>query len=105
MKLEELQIFSIIKCEFNSNDSSHIIKHPVGLPCGYSACFDCIRTQLKENKVNCNYCKEIHEINLEKLPRIIAIDKAIDAHCAQVSQYLIDELTVIYSSLLCKFLY
>lgn len=92
MSLKELPIYDIIKCELQKNDV-HILSNPTSLPCGNSACLTCIEKLIQANgQLECTYCHEKHDFSTQKYPRIIPIEKAIDAHLDQLSQVLMEKI-------------
>ena len=59
-------VTNLAKCKLK-RDCTHILKHPKVLPCGNTACFDCIRRMIAENnsKIKCDFdsCNQTHAIS------------------------------------------
>jgi hypothetical protein len=83
-KMNEATNFSymnMITCRFSSTNC-HILKNPKILPCGFTSCYDCIKSNLQINsQLNCPFekCKQVHEIdNADNLITNSIIETAID---------------------------
>ena len=69
---------SILACKIDVKNV-HIIKNPKRLPCGYTACNDCIEQLIQDgNKLECKFCRKFHRIPRD-LTRNVNIEYALDS--------------------------
>lgn len=85
----------MITCNFNRN-SCHILKRSKILPCGNTACYDCIKSNLRiNNQLSCPFekCKQVHEIiNPDCLVENALIEQAIEDNLLFLNKILTKEL-------------
>jgi hypothetical protein len=93
---------NVITCSFNRNNR-HILKQAKILPCGNTACYNCIRSNIQiNNQLICPFdcCKQVHEIsNLDFLITNTIVEQAIEDNVHYLKNVLTKELEEKISSL------
>lgn len=86
---------NVVMCKLEKEDH-HVLKDPKVLPCGNTACLECIEKNVDINSnflCKFNDCNEIHTIlNAEKLPVNVLAENAIRDNRRTITEYLINKL-------------
>jgi hypothetical protein len=73
----------------------HVFEEPTVLPCGNTACLECIQASLVNGFLQCNFekCKSKHELkDCTKLIQNIMIDETINENINSIAKYFYNEL-------------
>jgi hypothetical protein len=88
-------ISKIFVCRFNAT-FLHILKNPRVLPCGNTACEDCIKDSLDRNGVlKCTFekCRQKHEIKkVDCLVRNIMVEEVLDDNILTIADHIITKI-------------
>ena len=78
-KMEKKEL-NQIQCKVSKDD--HVVKDPICLPCGFSACRSCY-----EKSKFCFHCKMLHEMNTNEIKPHIGIQKKIENNIKKLIDY------------------
>ena len=82
-------------CRFNST-FLHILKEPKMLPCGYTACTECIANALdKSGTLKCPFekCKEKHAIkSIDSLIKNVMVNEIIDDNLVLIADHIASKI-------------
>lgn len=85
----------IFICRFNTN-FLHILSSPKVLPCGNTACNECIIDSIDKNgQIKCNFdkCKLKHDIkNVNDLVKNVVVEEALDENILTIGNHIIQKL-------------
>ena len=86
---------NVVLCRIDKNDA-HILREPRVLPCGNTACLDCIQRRLeKTGNLNCEFetCQQAHQIKSAKnLPTNVTTENALRDNCRTLIDFLLAKL-------------
>ena len=93
---------NLITCKYYTNDF-HIFKEPKVLPCGETACLNCIKRELNSTcELKCPFkkCNSVHVIpNVNELVANSLIENSIDENLEYLTKNLVSNLMKQFSSL------
>ncbi len=90
---------NLFLCKFDPQNV-HVFDQPTVLPCGNTACFECIQVSIVNGFVQCDFekCKSKHQLkDCTKLVQNIAIDETITENINLIAKYFYYELKEKYN--------